>query len=254
MKLTLSSEWIVALVMLTARFSPVFMFANPFTSMSMPNTVKSALVLALAAVFAPLAVVAPELTGFNTGRIMVGIVGELVLGAAIAFAFQSAFGAFYMSGRILDMQAGFSMATVIDPSSKTQTPLVGSMFVLAAGSVFFAAGGHVDLIRLFATTLTAVPVGTLAIGLEPELFIAQSASMFLMGVAGAGASMVVLFLVDIALAVLSRTLPQMNILMLSLQVKTIVLLLVLSLATGLMAPLVLRSIESGFRFVQKAIS
>lgn len=254
MKMTLSSEWMVVMVLLTARFAPVFMFANPFTSMSMPSTVKVALVLTLAAVFAPLAVVTPELAQFNAGRVVVGIAGEVVLGAAIAFALQSAFGAFYMSGRILDMQAGFSMATVIDPSSKAQTPLVGSMFVLAAGAVFFAANGHVDLVRLFATTLTTVPVGTLATGLEPELFIAQSASMFLMGVAGAGASMAVLFLVDVALAVLSRTLPQMNVLMLSLQVKTVVLLLVLSLATGLMAPLVLRSIESGFRFIQKAIS
>ena len=66
--------------------------------------------------------------------------------------------------------------------------------------------------------------------------------------------MVVLLLTDVALAVLSRSLPQMNVLMLSLQVKSFVLLLVLAAACGMLAPLILRSMETGFGFIHKVLS
>lgn len=254
MRLTLSSEWIVAAMLLSARLAPVFTFANPFAMLNMPKSVRMAVVLSLAAALAPMAKVAPELARFEVGPLMVGFAGELVIGATIAFALQSAFGAFFVSGRILDTQAGLSLAQVIDPSTKGQAPMVGTMFAFAAGSVFFASDGHLDLLRLFGATLAAVPVGMLATAPAPELFIAQTGAMFLLGVAAAGASMMVLFLTDIALAVMSRTLPQMNILMISLQVKSIVLLLVLAMASGMMAPLMLRSLETGFSFAQKALA
>ena len=254
MRLTFSSEWIAAVLLLSARLMPVFAFAHPFSMLNMPKTVRAAVVLALAAALAPLATVAPALARFETGPLMVGFAGELVVGAAVAFALQSAFGAFFVTGRILDTQAGLSLALVIDPSTKRQTPLVGTLFVFTAGSVFFATDGHLDLLRLFGRTLSAVPLGSLASALNPELFIAQTGAMFLLGVAAAGASMVVLFLTDIALAVLSRTLPQMNILMISLQVKSLVLLLLLALASGMLAPVILRSLETGFGFVQKVLA
>lgn len=254
MRLTLPSEWMIAVILLTARLMPVFAFANPFAMLNMPKSVRAAVILALAAALAPLATVAPELARFETGPLLVGLAGELVIGAAVAFALQSAFGAFFVSGRILDTQAGLSLALVIDPATKRQTPMVGTMFAFVAGSVFFATNGHHDLLRLIGVTLSAVPVGMLATTLNPELFIAQTSAMFLLGVAAAGASMVVLFLTDIALAVISRALPQMNILMISLQVKSIVLLLVLALAAGMMAPLILRSLETAFGFVQKVLA
>ncbi len=254
MRLTLPSEWLVAVVLLTARLMPVFTLANPFSMLNAPKAVRAAVVLALAASLAPLASVPSELVRFEMGPLFVAIAGELVIGAAIAFALQSAFGAFFVTGRILDTQAGLSLAMVIDPSTKRQTPLLGTMFAFVAGSVFFAAEGHHDLLRLVVHSLELVPVGTLAATPTPELFIAQTGAMYLIGVAAAGASMVVLFLTDVALAVLSRSLPQMNVLMLSLQVKSLVLLLVLAAACGLLAPLVLRSLETGFGFVQKVLS
>lgn len=254
MRLNLSSEWIAAIVLLSARLMPVLVFANPFAMLNMPKSVRAAVVLALAASLSSLAKIDPALARFELGPLMVGLAGELVIGAAIAFALQSAFGAFFVSGRILDTQAGLSLAMVIDPSTKRQTPLVGTMFVFTAGSVFFATDGHLDLLRLIALSVTAVPLGTLATTPQPELFIAQTGAMFMLGVAAAGACMLVLFLTDIALAVLSRTLPQMNILMLSLQVKSIVLLLVLAMTTGMMTPYILRSLETGFSFVQKVLA
>lgn len=241
----------VAIVLLTARLAPVLVLANPFAMLNMPKSVRAALVLSLAAALAPLVHASPDLSRFDTSALFVGLAGELVLGGALAFALNSAFGFFFVSGRILDTQAGFSLALVFDPSSKRQTPLVGTLFSLVAGSVFFATDGHHDLLRLIALTLQAVPPGHLVLAPNPELFIAQTSAMFMLGVVAAGASMVVLFLTDIALAVLSRTLPQMNILMLSLQVKALVMLLLLASSAGMLAPLILRSFETAFTFALK---
>lgn len=254
MRMALPSEWIVAVVLLTVRLMPAFTLANPFAMLNAPKAVRAAVVLALAASLAPLASISPELSRFELGPMFVAVAGELVIGAAIAFALQSAFGAFFVTGRILDTQAGLSLAMVIDPSTKRQAPLLGTMFAFVAGSVFFAADGHHELLRLTAHSLELVPLGTLATTPAPELFIAQTGAMFLIGVAAAGASMVVLLLTDVALAVLSRSLPQMNVLMLSLQVKSFVLLLVLAAACGMLAPLILRSMETGFGFIHKVLS
>jgi flagellar biosynthetic protein FliR len=249
MQISVATDWALALILLTLRLTPLFAFAPPFTLLNVPLRVRVLIPVMLAAclVQAPGARVAEMPTDLAWFSIVAA--SELVVGLGIAFGLQAAFAALYFAGRVLDVQAGFGLATVLDPATRAQTPLIGTVFAMAAATIFFAADAHHDLMRLVAASLQAVPVGAVANGWPLEAVIAQASLIAVLGLATAGAGILVLFLTDVALGFMSRTLPQMNILILGLQVKSIVLIFTLILMTGLLGPAFLRVTEAGLRFV-----
>jgi flagellar biosynthetic protein FliR len=174
------------------------------------------------------------------GTILVAAVRELLLGTIFLVAFQLTFAALQVAGRTIDIQAGFGLSLLIDPTTRTSVPLIGTLFVYAAAAIFFAADGHAELLRLFAASLDAVPLGTHQFGPSPASLIAYISLVFLTAFGVAGGAMLALFLCDLAIAMLSRTVPQMNVLVLGFQVKTIALLIVLPVTFGTAGALLAR--------------
>ena len=103
---------------------PVLAFAPPFTLMRVPALFRILLALGLSGLMAA------SLPGLmpppaQAGPLIAAAARELLLGATIVLAFQAAFGALYLAGRTVDIQAGFGLAALVDPTSRTQTPMVG---------------------------------------------------------------------------------------------------------------------------------
>jgi flagellar biosynthetic protein FliR len=249
MDITVALTWILATLLLSLRLVPVFAFAPPFSLLNVPVRVRVLLTLMLAVCLIQLPGARDAAFTTELDTFVPLAASELMIGLGIAFAFQAAFAALYFAGRVLDFQAGFGLALVIDPATRTQSPLLGTLFAMVGAAVFFAVDGHHDLLRVIAASLEVVPVGALASGWAPEVIIGHFSMIFALGLVIAGVAMLVLFLTDIALAFLMRTMPQMNVLLLGLQVKTIVLLLTLILMSGLMLPAFLRVFEVAIRFI-----
>ncbi len=208
--------------------------------------VRLCLVLALAGC---LAGTAPLATTLEPGALIAAALTELLLGLLIAFGFLVASASLSFAGRALDVQAGYGLALVIDPGSRAQSPMFGTLFTLVAGMIFFAAQGHLELMRLFGALLKAIPVGQLSLSGDPTTLIRGFGLIMGLGVGATGAAMLTLFLIDVCIAYLSRALPQMNALMLGLQVKTISTLMVLALSAGLLGPVALRLMRAALDFV-----
>lgn len=224
------AAWATAILLVSLRIAPVFLFAPPFTLVRLPRRFRLLLGIALSAC---LASGHPELAPPGLGALIVAAARELALGLTFVLAFQIMFGALYMAGRTIDIQAGFGLAMLIDPTSRAQTPLVGTLFAYAAGAVFFAAEGHLALLRLFSDSLEAIPVGAWSLPQSLGPLLAYISAMFIAAMGVAGAAILTLLLIDMAIAMLSRTVPQMNVLVLGFQVKTVALLLVLPMAFGM---------------------
>jgi flagellar biosynthetic protein FliR len=226
------SSWATASVLLALRIGPAFAFAPPFTLTRVPVQFRVLLALGLAACMIGSHPAAAAIGQPTTAGLLLIAMRELMLGGVVAMAFQIVFGALYFAGRSIDIQAGYGLAMLIDPTTKAQTPLVGTILAYAAGAIFFAMDGHGALLRLLAASLQTIPLGAWT---PPETldhltrFIALA---FLTGLGVTGGLMLALFLTDAAIALLSRTTPQMNVLMLGFQLKAIVLLVVLPLTLG----------------------
>ncbi|WHU04986.1 flagellar biosynthetic protein FliR [Sphingomonas sp. NIBR02145] len=211
----------VAVLLLSLRIAPMLGFAQPFTLLRIPAMVRMMLGISLAAW---LVHGNPEATWrapfWDAGLPMVAA-GELFLGVSLALALQLAFAALLTAGRTIDIQAGFGLAVLVDPTTRSQMPLAGTLFAYAGAAVFFGIGGPQDLLAVWAASVEKVPLGAASLGGDPAPMLEYMGAVFLMAIGLAGIVLLILFLLDLIVAFLSRTLPQMNVLLLGFQVKAI---------------------------------
>ena len=225
-----TSSLAIATVLLSLRLAPVFSFAPPFTLLKTPLILRVLLGVSIS-FWAVLTY--PELTIDRVptgGAILFVIMSELLFGIILALPLQWAGAAIYMTGRAVDIQAGFGLALLADPTTRSQIPLMGTILIYCAGVIFFAIGGGQDLLIIFNESLKRIPLGAFT---GPDGF--QTLIMYIsivlsMAIGLIGMTLLTLFLIDMTVAFLSRTLPQMNVLLIGFQVKTMAVLLTLPIA------------------------
>jgi flagellar biosynthetic protein FliR len=224
--------WILSCLLLGLRFAPTFAFAPPFSLLQMPGLFRPLFGIGLAICLVAAYPAQTKLADVSLYGIVVAAMRELMLGSMFVLALNLAFGALYLAGRTIDIQAGYGFALLIDPKSQAQTPMVGMLFALAAGAVFFAMDGHLNLLRLFGASLEAIPLGGWHMPGSIAKVTSFAGMIFLVGLGVGATTMLVLFLIDTVIALMSRTVPQMNVMVLGFQVKTVVLFLTLPICFG----------------------
>jgi flagellar biosynthesis protein FliR len=235
MGLEVPAVTLVALLLGTARAAGFVMLAPPFNSRSIPAPVKGALAMALSLLLsARIAPTLPEVTG---GFLLVAAVTEVIIGAALGFVVQVLFTAVQMAGDLIDLTGGFSLQPAYDPLAMTNNSSVGRLHYLLATTLLFTSGGHLLIIKGFATSYEGMPIGggvpTDQLG---SVMIKAFALMFLAAVQIAGPMVAVLLLADVALALLSRAAPALNIFQIGFPVKIMLTLAMLGLTFPLLPP------------------
>lgn len=237
------SSQIIATLLMSLRIAPTFAFAPPFTLLRTPVSVRLLLSLGLA-LWVVLANPAHTYDQPIVGAHLIpAILSELLLGIALSVSLQLAFAAMLTAGRVIDIQVGFALAQVADPTLRSQMPLVGTLFAYAGAAIFFAAGGPADLLAIWSLSVEHVPIGAFAAHPDLSLLLSYISVIFVLAVGLAGLVLMTLFLLDLTIAFLSRTLPQMNVLVLGFQVKTLALLLTLPFVFAFSGALFLRIIR-----------
>lgn len=236
---------LTALFLVSLRIAPALGFAQPFTLLRIPATVRLLMSIGLAAW---LVGTWPEQTlqriDAQSNLISMAL-GELMVGGSIALALQLVFAAILWAGQVLDIQAGFGLAMVADPTTQAQMPLAGTIFAYAGAAIFFATGAQFDLLALWAEGLQTMPLGYGAARPDMAALGVFMGSLFAIAMGLVAIVMLVLFLLDIAIAFMSRTLPQMNVLLFGFQVKSMAMLVTLPIAISLSAGLFFRLIRIG---------
>jgi flagellar biosynthetic protein FliR len=243
-KIGIDVVWLTAVFLAAVRLGPLFVLAPVFGAVNIPVRVRIFLSLALAATLATQVDLQAAAMPTTAGSLIAAAMVELVIGAAFAFGLFAAFGAFLFGGRILDIQIGFGVATLIDPATRSQAPLLGTALNLLAVVVFFAVDGHHMIIRALAWSLERLPPGRSLGELEATAVGAQFGVMFAYGLLIVAPAVFSLLLLDVALAVMARTMPQMNVFIVAMPLKVVVGLLVLALSMRHMQPAMNRIFES----------
>ena len=156
------------------------------------------------------------------------ILKECLVGLAIGFFAYMLLSAIQMAGGLIDFQMGYSMASVIDPQTGVQTPLAGQYLYTFALLFLLSANGH-QFIPLTSGFMSFGSEGLLTFVVES--FSATFLIAFQMAIPIVGS----LFLVDVALGIVARTVPQMNIFVIGFPVKILVgLILLMVMMSGLL--------------------
>jgi flagellar biosynthesis protein FliR len=136
----------------------------------------------------------------------------------------------------MDIQLGFGVAGLIDPTTRNQAPLLGTILNMTAVLTFFLIGGHRLLLKGLAFSLQQIPPGSAFKGVPLAQVLAQFGGMFTYAALLAAPVMTVVLLVDIAMAMMARTMPQMNVFIIGLPLKILVGLTVLAISLGFLGP------------------
>lgn len=239
----LASVFLIAL-----RVGPLFVLAPVFGAAAVPLRIRILLGLAFAWVLAAAVAPGAAAPSLSPGSLIAAAATELVLGMALAFGVFAAFGAFLFGGRILDIQIGFGIASLIDPATRAQSPLLGTALNLLATAVFFAVDGHHMLLRALAWSLVRLPPGGSIAGLDPAAVGAQFGVVFSYGLVVVAPVAFTLLLLDVALAIVARTMPQLNIFIVAMPLKVGVGLLVLALTVRHLLPVMTQVFDTVPRY------
>lgn len=236
----LGNAWIATVLLVSARIAALFLMTPVLHAMPLPTSVRVLLAVGLSVALAfPFAGGAGALPAADA--MAQAFLGELALGATLGLGILMAFSGFAVAGRLLDVQVGFGIGQVFDPVTRTQIPVLTSVFTLFGVLLFFLVDGHHALLRGVSLSLERFPVGRpwpLQASAGPVL--QQAAGLFALGFALAAPVVMCLLLVEFALGVVARNLPQVNMFVLGIPVKIIAGLLALSLWTSGMGAVTLR--------------
>jgi len=145
---------------------------------------------------------------------------EIVVGLILGFASFAMFTAIYVAGQLIDMQIGFGVVNVIDPVSSIQVPVTSNFYFILTMVVFLAFRGHHFLIKVLFESYKYIPPGSA--GFEGNLIndiVRIFSNIFILGFKIATPVTASVLIADIALGVISRTIPQFNVFIVGLPLK-----------------------------------
>ena len=253
MKLGIDIALIVTVMLISIRFSAVFLLTPLFAAAQIPVQYRVIFILSLSFMLFLGLGITPVQTPTSMAFLIAAALSELVIGGLLAFGVFAAFGAFLFGGRILDFQMGFGVANLIDPVTNTQSPLIGTFLNLMAVMAFFMLNGHHMVIRGLAYSLEQIPPGVPLDEINISALVAQFGVMFVFGVAVVGPAIIALLLLDVGMAIAARTMPQVNMFIVGMPLKIFIGLSILAISLNYMAPLLEKIYTSIFRFWEQIL-
>jgi flagellar biosynthetic protein FliR len=204
------------------RVMGILVIAPIFGHRSLISQVKVGLALMTAVAVFP--IVPPTLAPHpHLMLLVIALVKELLMGMMIGFVALLVFIAVQFAGELIGLEIGFGIVNVIDPLSAEQVSIIGEFQSLLAMVIFLVINGHHLLLRGLAASFEMVPLGRVQMpDLLGQNLIAMTAKVFVIAVQLAAPVMATLFLTTLALGIVARTVPQMNVFVVGFPLKVIV--------------------------------
>lgn len=209
------------LILIFMRVTALIVVCPAISYKGFPNTVKVAISFAFSFM---IYTITPELepVGEMLTFFMLSAI-EVAFGLAIGYVTKLIFAIAEMAGQLIDFQVGFSMASVYDPTIGTNVSNYGRVYYWLSICIFFILDMHHRIIAAIIKSYEYVPLGQVSIqGSTVEAIVVQFAQVFELALNLAAPMIIVVLITDIVLGVISKTVPQINVLMLGMPLKSIV--------------------------------
>lgn len=192
------------------RISGMMIVVPIFSSGMVPRRIRALLAVLISFAIAGLI---PQSLSFEqaSSAYVFYVLAEIALGILVGFILQIVFQAFILGGQVVAMQMGLGFATMVDPGSNANVPLMSQFYLFLVTLVFLALNGHLMTIDLIVSSFKTMPIGHIVID-ESTLrgVLNFSGVMFKGAVMVALPAIISLLLVNFSFGIMTRVSPQLN--------------------------------------------
>lgn len=214
------------------RIASMLMVMAIFGASTTPTRVRLLMAVAITVAVAPVLPPMPNIELMSLESVLV-TVQQLLIGSAMGFVTLLLMQTFVLTGQIIGMQTSLGFASMVDPASGQQTPVVGNFFLVLTTLIFLSVDGHLVLIRMLIASFNTIPVSIHGISIASYRSLAEWGSyMFGAALTMSVSAIVALLTVNLAFGVMTRASPQLNIFSIGFPVTMIGGLLILWLTLG----------------------
>ncbi len=226
------SEFLVFTLVLI-RLSGVVVTAPFLGGPEVPARVRVYLALALAMLIAPTQLSAAEPSADNLVGLATLAIGELLVGLTLGLGVMVLLVGAQLAGGLIAHLSGMSLADVFQPGFDDSIPLFSQVLYLVSLTIFLLLDGHRLVVGGLLDTFAAFPPGEAALPLSAsDTFTRLVGHSFVLGIRTAAPVMAAQLLGTLVLGLISRTLPQLNVLVLGFGINALVTLSMLMLTLG----------------------
>lgn len=228
MEFALDFAWLEAVMLAGVRMVAFLVIAPPFSYNAIPVRIKGMLAVALAFAVSPR--VTQGYVSLDTAGFFGAVVLEVVVGAVLGFLVFVIFSAVQAAGGLIDLFGGFQLAQAFDPLAMIDGAQFTKLFQMTALALLFASDAYQLILGGLVRTFTALPLGGgIDLAHPVQAAVAATTQMFLAAVQIAGPLLVVLFLADAGLGLLTRVAPALNAFALGFPLKILLTLILCGL-------------------------
>jgi flagellar biosynthetic protein FliR len=214
------TDFLSAMLLVVVRISGVLFFAPFFSSSALPVRVKAVFAGAVAFLLSPL------VAGLPNAHVEIGfsaIMSEIAVGLVYGLMLSLLNEMLIFAGQIIGVQFSFSAVNLLDPTSSIQTPLMSDLLQIMGTLVLIAAGLDRILLASMIRSFRAVPLGTYVLSpVTAKSIVDAAGGIFLAAVELAAPVLAATMLVEIATALLSKLNTQLQVMSLTVPLKTLV--------------------------------
>ena len=245
--------WVASLMFPLARLLGLIAAAPIFSNRALPMRIRLALGLVIAMAVVPALPPAPALPA-GSWLALTMLAREAFIGIAIGFILRLVFAAVDLAGELIGLQMGLSFATFFDPQSGGQTIVLGEFLTLLASLIFLGLDGHLVMIDIAVKSFDWLPVAANPLGRGGLAFVAHyGITVFAAGFLLALPLIAALLITNIALGVLTRAAPQLNLFAVGFPVTLTAGFVVLLLSLNVFGPVMRTLLERGFEAVDQLL-
>ncbi len=219
-------------LLILTRLTGLFVISPIFSRANVPMTMKIGLAVTLSLILLPLSIHNVNLDINNIRALIFFSTTEFLIGIIIGFISFIYFSVVYLAGTVIDIQMGFGMVNIMDPQTNAQMPIMSGLYSILISLVFLTVNGHHMLIQSIIHSYEVLPIG-FQISINQNIITHLTHMLletFALSLQLSAPILISIFIVNVILCILARTMPQMNIFMVGMPLKIFIGIIIVFLS------------------------
>lgn len=236
------------------RIAGLLMTAPVIGTRTVPVRIRLIMSVVITIVLFPVLPVGPAISPLSAEGILITL-QQVMIGISMGLCMRIVFVALELAGQAIGQLMGLMMASMVDPNTGNQVPIIGQFYLLLATLLFLAIDGHLIMIAVLAESFTGLPVSTSGVSRNMTWeVILWTGTILKTAVIIALPAIVSLLIVNLSFGVMTRSAPQLNIFAVGFPIMIILGVLVIFFNLSSFVPHMTELFDDGILMMQKVVT